>query len=283
MEIANPLDNSGVLLTNFGMTLCFDMKKQDYSTASSGPEYAYCKKYWPKMALKRLNWLMKNKDNPDYEKQKNDLIDDLSQELDLYTFGSVLLYLVSGEEGWNSAAELTPLKIKSLLKRDNKYFHKTIYDRLERIIARCFRIYDEKPTVRRTAFDSFSGIKKTLISDFNYFISTLNNIHPFQRKEYLLPVYGSPVQNFTKNYHLFCSSFYYSNYDDALYFLDKVDKYTNLLPEDYEDWIESHKFNKLVISWMLGNIDFRKIKNESLAVFHEHFFGTEIPIHKIQR
>ena len=43
---------------------------------------------------------MKNKDNPDYEKQRIDLIDDLAQELDIYTFGSVLLYLVSGEENW---------------------------------------------------------------------------------------------------------------------------------------------------------------------------------------
>lgn len=280
LEIFNPLHNEGITLTHFGNPAIFDIKNQSYSTVNSGSDMNFIKRFWPNNVGDLFFWLKDNTSSSKFDKQHNLFLEELVPNLDIYSFGLVLIYLVSGKIGWDESSQIGINDIRDMTKRENHYFHASTYDKIEALVFKCIVIYDQKNF--GNAFMSFKEIKATLLNQFNYFIKIVEHVHPLQRQESLLPKIGSNYNNFRAYYMNFCQNFYYDRYQDAIKNLMRADKLSKRLKSDHSLWVKSFEYNKMMIRWLLGEISLKESTQKACSLYNCFLWGDQTSLKHIQ-
>ena len=144
LQIANPLDPNGILLTEFGMQSVLDMRHQNFKKLLVHEDLKFVDLFWPDSVKKKFKKLIDRDKGTDFDRDHYVFMKQLTPNIDIFSFGAFLLYLINCGYSWEGSEQLQVDNINSLVARTNKFFHKVIYDKLEALIARCLMVYDPK-------------------------------------------------------------------------------------------------------------------------------------------
>jgi hypothetical protein len=120
---------------------------------------------------------------------------------------------------WTSSTELRSDNVGKLLNVHNRFFHKSIYQKLAALIARCFKTFENYP---RGAFTSFEEIELNMRYEFDFFNSIINRYHPNSILSYTVPNKNSNFTEFKYYMNSFCTDLYFRDYMACLKNLGKA-------------------------------------------------------------
>lgn len=279
-RIANPSNRAGILLTDFGNLMIFDMEHQNYSFPSSKAEMNLIDQYWPpdlRDKFKKLLQIQRPADQlkPSFEfaKQHTQFLQSLSQKVDLFLFGGLLLYILNNGMTWKDCTDLNPAMIDKLVDIQNDFFEQKIYERIKMIIKRCFLAADTN--YGDIGFVSFYEISRTLDQDFGYFVTRIESVHTQPQRQDINPSKELPITVFRNHMSAFYNDFYFGNYDAAFKHFRQAKKIRSQLGKGNEAALDSFEFNNLMLNWIQGKISATDVTTSSAKCLSTGLFAHE--------
>lgn len=189
--------------------------------------------------------------SPDFPRLHTEFLQSLNPEIDIFTFGALLLYMVNNGKTWKSGADLRPKKIERLV-RDHDFFEPEIYDRIKRLIRRCFMSadYDQLDA----GFAGFHEILKTIEQEFGFIVKKIDAVHTQPQRLDSNPSNDFPITQFRTNVASFYNEFYFGNVEGALKNFEQAKKLRTQLGKDNTTMLDSFTFNDLMLQWIQGKI-----------------------------
>lgn len=267
-KMPNPANRSGIIVTEFGNLMIFDIANQNYKLSSSKEDIKMIETFWPpelRDAFKKLLSIQKPidqlKSTPEFEKKHREFLQSLSQKVDLFLFGGLLLYIVNNGKTWSTSDEFDYTKMNRLVDTRKDFFEPKIYERVIKLIQRCLMSADTNEG--DIGFNNFFEISRNIDQEFGYLVKRIESVHTQPQRPDVNPSRELPITIFRNHMADFYNDFYFANYESALKHFRAARKVRSQLGKGNEDALDSFEFNDRMIKWIQGKISASAALRES--------------------
>lgn len=264
-QIPNIKSRSGVLLTEFGSPLLFDMNNQNFNSAHAKAEIEFVDSFWPKQLRRKFKDLIQSQKTSQFPKLHEDFLRSLNAQVDVFLVGGLMLYVINGGKTWNSSDELRSMDVNRLVRNNLDFFHRNIYTRLEEIIQLCLGMADETPEgiENEFSFKTIYDLKKALEMEFGYFRDRVEFLHIVEERPDPSPQTDFPMAEFKRSLSGFYNEWYFGKIQESLVHFKKAKKQVKSLGKGNPLLYDSFNYNCKLFDWLSGKISATKLQQET--------------------